>query len=249
MFSYHDLGLRVVAVLDDGDPYTTGLAGAFTAAFAELGGAVVAASVSKGQSDMAAVLGELAKGRPDGLFMPLFPVETRHILEQYGQVAGMDDVTLIGGSGLLELAILSLPQSEGMYFASPEVGFGGRVNEATGRSGADLAAAYAARYNEAPRSVFMAHAYDAATLLLRAIEETALAVDDRLYIDRARLREALSATQGFDGIIGTLSCDAYGDCGTGHLHIVHHTDSRIEDLNRLPVVYQHRPEERGGGGH
>ena len=95
----------------------------------------------------------------------------------------------------------------------------------------------------------MAHAYDAATLLLRAIEETALAVDDRLYIDRARLREALSATQGFDGIIGTLSCDAYGDCGTGHLHIVHHTDSRIEDLNRLPVVYQHRPEERGGGGH
>ena len=85
----------------------------------------------------------------------------------------------------------------------------------------------------------MAHAYDATTLLLRAIEEVAVVQGDTLYIDRARLREALTGTAEFSGIVGELSCDEFGDCGTGHLHIVHHTDSTITDVESLEIVYSH----------
>ena len=242
-FAYHDLGLREMAVFHDGDPYTSGLANAFTVAFEQWGGTVMIATVNKGDTDMIPVLTQVAAAGPDGLFLPLFPDEGAQIIRQIGQVAGLGEVTLIGGAAMLDFEFLAIPESEGMYLASPELHFEDSVNEATGKSGGDIAAAYQEQYNEAPGSVYMAHAYDATTMLLRAIEEVAVAQGDTLYIDRARLREALSGTADFSGIIGQLTCDEFGDCGTGHLHIVHHTDATITDVDGLETVYFHLHEE------
>ena len=201
-FAYNDLGLRRMAAIHDGDPYTTGLTDAFTAAFEELGGSVAVASVSRGDTDMAPVLTRIAAGSPDGLFFPLFQEEGAHIVRQVGQIAGLEDVTLIGGGGLLVSEFLAIPESEGVYLSGPELSFGGNTNEATGKGGEALVADYRERYGEAPTSAYLAHAYDAATLLLRAIEEVAVGNGDTLYIDRAKLREALTGVTGFSGIIG-----------------------------------------------
>ena len=238
-FAHHDLGLHNMAVFHDGDPYTSGLANAFATAFEQGDGTVTIATVSKGQTDMIAVLTEVAASGPDGLFLPLFPDEAGELIRQVGQIAGLEDVVLIGGAALVDFEFLAIPESEGMYLASPELHFEKSVNEATGKNGDDLAAAYQEKYNEAPGSVYMAHAYDATTMLLRAIEEVAVAQGDTLHIDRARLREALTNTAGFSGIVGDLSCDEFGDCGTGQLHIVHHTDSTITDVEGLEIVYYH----------
>ena len=238
-FALHDLGLHEMAVFHDGDPYTSGLANAFAAAFAQGGGTVTIATVSKGQTDMSAVLTEVAAAGPDGLFLPLFPDEAGEIVRQLGQVAGLEGVVVIGGGALVDFEFLSIPETEGMYVASPELHFEESVNEATGKNGGDLAAAYLEKYNEVPGSVYIAHAYDATTMLLRAIEEVAVMQGETLYIDRARLREALTGTTEFSGIIGELTCDEFGDCGTGHLHIVHHTDSTITDVEGLEIVYFH----------
>ncbi len=243
-FAHHDLGLHDMAVFHDGDPYTAGLANAFAAAFEQGDGRVTIATVSKGQTDMIAVLTEVAAANPDGLFLPLFPDEAGEIIRQMGQVAGLEGVVVIGGAALVDSEFLAIPESEGMYLASPELHFESSVNEATGKSGGDLAAAYQEKYNEAPGSVYMAHAYDAATLLLRAIEAVAVAQGDALYIDRARLREALTGTAAFSGIIGALTCDEFGDCGTGNLRIVHHTDSTITDAEALEIVYYHLQDDQ-----
>lgn len=237
-FAHHDLGLHNVAVFHDGDPYTSGLANAFATAFEQGDGSVTIATVSKGQTDMIAVLTEVAAANPDGLFLPLFPEEAGEIIRQMGQVAGLEGVVVIGGAALVDFQFLAIPESEGMYLASPELHFGSSVNEATGKSGADIAAAYQEKYNEAG-SVYIAQAYDATTMLLRAIEAVAVAQGDALYIDRARLREALTGTAEFSGIIGELTCDEFGDCGTGRLHIVRHTDSTITDVEALEIVYYH----------
>lgn len=242
-FAHRDLGLHDIAVFHDGDPYTSGLANAFATAFEQGDGSVTIATVSKGQTDMIAVLTEVAAANPDGLFLPLFPEEAGEIIRQMGQVAGLEGVVVIGGAALVDFGFLAIPESEGMYLASPELHFGSSVNEATGKSGGDLAAAYLEKYNEAPGAVYMAHAYDATTLLLRAIEEVAVVQGDSLYIDRARLREALTGTVEFSGIIGELTCDEFGDCGTGHLRIVHHTDSTITDVEALEIVYYHLHDE------
>ena len=248
-FAYVDLGLRSMAVIHDGDPYTSGLANAFSAAFELLGGSVAVAMVNKGDTDMIPVLTQIAAGGADGLFLPLFPDEGIQVIQQIGQVAGFEETTRIGGAALLDFAFLALPESEGIYLTGPELHFELNVNEATGKSGDDLVSAYEAQYNEAPTSVYLAHAYDAATILLRAIEEVAVASGDSLYIDRARLREALTNISDFHGMVGTLSCDEFGDCGTGHLHIVHHTDASITDIGSLSIVYYHRHEEHGAAGH
>lgn len=241
-FAHDELGLQNVAVIHDGDAYTSGLANAFAAAFEHVDGTVTVATVSKGQTDMLGVLNELAAAGPDGLFLPLFPDEAGEVLRQLGQAAGMEDVVVIGGGALVEYELLAIPESEGMYLASPVLDFGSGVNEATGKSGRELVAAYEETYHEASGSVYTAHAYDATTLLLRAIEQAAVAQGDTLYIDRARVREALTGTAGFSGIIGELTCDAFGDCGTGQLYIVHHTDSTITDVEELEIVYYHLNE-------
>jgi branched-chain amino acid transport system substrate-binding protein len=240
-FAYDELGLRRMAAIHDGDPYTTGLTGAFTTAFEEMGGSVFTASVSRGDTYMVSVLTQIAEDNPDGLFFPLFPDEGAYIVRQIGQIPGLEDVTLIGGAALLVSEFMAIPESEGIYFPGPELDFGSNVNEATGKSGDELIAAYREQYGEAPTSAYLAHAYDAATILLRAIEEVAVAEGDTLYIDRARLREALTATIGFNGIIGVISCDEFGDCGTGRVHISHHTDSSVTDAAELPVVYRFAP--------
>ena len=241
-FVYNELGLHSVATIDDGDPYTSGLTGAFKTAFEELGGSVPAvATISRGDTDMVPALNHIAEGSLDGLFFPLFQSEGIHVLRQLGQVAGLEDVALIGGAALLASDLLALQESEGAYFPAPALDFGANVNEATGKSGDEIIAAYKERSDESSTPTYLAHGYDATTILLQAIEEVAVADGETLFIDRSRLREALAGTTVFSGIIGTISCDGFGDCGTGHVHILHHTDSSVTDVSELPVVHRFAP--------
>ena len=240
-FAYNELRLRRMAAIHDGDPYTSGLTAAFTAAFEGLGGSVAVASVSRGDTNMTSVLTQIAADGPDGLFFPLFQEEGAHIVRQVGQIAGLEDVTLIGGAALLVSEFLAIPESEGIYLPGPDSNFDGNTNEVTGKSSEALIAEYQERYAEAPTSAYLAHAYDAATLLLRAIEEVAVGNGDTLYIDRAKLREALTGVTGFSGIIGVISCDEFGDCGVGSVQISHHTDSSVTDIAALPVVHRFAP--------
>ena len=47
----------------------------------------------------------------------------------------------------------------------------------------------------------------------------------------------LSAAKDFRGLVGELSCNDFGDCGTGHVYIFHHTDSAVTNPAQLHVVY------------
>ena len=235
-FAYNQLGLRRMATIHDGDPYTSGLTGAFAVAFEELGGALTAvAVVSRGETDMLPALTRIAAASPEGLFFLLFPDESARVARQIEQVDGLEELTLISSDSLL----LAAPEIVDVYLTGPELGFGNNVNQATGKSGEELLAAYKEQYGEGPTSAYLAHAYDAATLLLHAIEQVAVLHGDALYIDRARLRQALTNTTGFQGIIGPISCDSFGDCGTGRAEIRRHTDPAVTDFADLPVVYRY----------
>jgi len=240
-FAYNQLGLRRMATIHDGDPYTSGLTGAFAVAFEELGGAVTAvAEVSRGETDTLPALTRIAAASPEGLFFLLFPDEAARVARQIEQVDGLEALTLISSDSLL----LAAPEIVNVYLTGPELGFGNNINQATGKSGEELLAAYKERYGEGPTSAYLAHAYDAATLLLHAIEEAAEVHGDALYIDRARLRQALTGTSGFQGIIGVIACDSFGDCGTGRAEIRHHADPAVTDFAELPVVYRFEPGTR-----
>ena len=241
-FAYNELGLRRMAALDDGDPYTMGLTIAFGNAFSAIGGEVVAtATIEKGQTVMTAVLTEFAAATPDGIFFPLFDIEGIPFAKQAREHDSLKDATLITGAALLDSKFLATPQSEGVYAAGPEADLGSNVNAITGKSVDEALAAYSAAYGGFPITPYWAHSYDATTLLLNAIEIVAGEAGGKLYVDRAALRRELHATSGFQALIGTLNCDEFGDCGTGRINIYHHTDLNITDPAQLPVVYRFSP--------
>jgi branched-chain amino acid transport system substrate-binding protein len=140
---------------------------------------------------------------------------------------------------------LGLPETAGMYFSGPSLQFGDNVNEITGLSATDFLTAYEEREGEPPTAAFWAHAYDAATMLLAAIDSVAVEnADGSLTIDRQALRDAVAASD-FDGMIGHLTCDEFGDCGSQEIQIVVHPDPSITDSTQLEVVYTYSGLEGG----
>ena len=237
-FAYLKLGLRRMATIHDGDSVTHGLATAFANAFSALGGEVVAiATVSKGDTDMNTALADFAAAEPDGIFLPLFAAEGYHLVSQAKGFDGLEQVTLIAGSATSTQEFLGQPESEGVYLSGHASNFGTNANQITGKD----VNALSAEYQAATDANFFFHAYDATTLLLSAIESVAVEEDGKLYIDRVALREEIAATTDFQGIIGTLTCDEFGDCGTGRVNIYYHADSSITDVAQLPVEYQFAP--------
>ena len=244
-FAFNRLELRRVATVHDGDPYTSSLAAAFADAFRNVGGAVPATVVvQKGQNDMSSVLAELATAGPDGIFFPLFLVEGSALAAQVQDYDGLNGITLISGSALLVSEFLGTPQSEGMYFAGPESDYGANVNSVTRQSGTAVLASYEDAFSGPPSAHYWAHAYDATTLLVAAIESAAVEEDGVLHIDRAALRAEIERTE-IQGLIGDISCDGFGDCGTGRVNIYHHTDSGVTDIAKLPIVYRYVPATAG----
>ena len=260
-FAYDELGLRRMVGLHDGDPYTSALARAFREEFRARGGRVPALGViEKGQTDMSAVLREFALEEPDGIFFPVFEAEAEHFIRQARESNRLRGVTFISADGAFTADFLALPETEGLYFAGFPSHVWGNRNAATGKTTGEALAAFEAAHGDlAHASPFWAHAYDAATLLLAAIERAAVpddgtffgrlfGVDARgtLRVDRSALRGAVfqvsrNEGEGFSGLTGVLACDDFGDCGPGVQVVYHHTDATVTDPGELPVVYRFEP--------
>lgn len=238
-YVYEELGLRTAAAIHDGDPYTEGLANAFRNAFEFLGGSVPVFTATTGQQgqDQTALLTEVAGASPEVVFFPIFPqTGGPEIIQQKDSVAGLEDVVWISADGLFTSAFLAIPETEGMYFSGPDLDFGANTS-VTGTNYSDLVAAYEAAYGESPPAAFHAHTYDATALVLTAIEEVGVLGDDgTLRIGKQALRDYLNSVADFDGVIGQITCDEFGDCGSQQIQMASHTDTSITNLAEVEVV-------------
>ena len=239
-FLREELGVGAAAAIHDRDPYTQGLAQAFAAAFERLGGTVTGVhDFSRDETDLVPILTEAAAGRPGALFLPLTGSRGVAAVRQMQHVAELADTTLVAADALFEARFMAMRETEGMYFSGPDLRFGSNVNQSTGRSASEVLAEYHETYGEAPVSPFWAHAYDATTLLLDAIVEASeVSGDGTLVIDRAAVRSALDAVDGYQGLIGTITCDDFGDCGTQKITVILHESADGIETSRTNVVYE-----------
>ena len=246
-FVFGELGISEAAAIHDGDPYTQGLAQAFADAFEAEGGTVTGFSaVNKDDTDMVPVLTEIAAGSPGALFFPIFQPAGDFVADQAPGVSGLEETVLLAADGLLNTNYLSLPQTRGMYFSGPDQRFGENVNESTGKTAVDFLATYEAAYGEAPAAPFWAHGYDATVLLLDAIKAASWVEDGNLMIDRQGIRDYLNSVQGFQGLIGTINCDDFGDCGAARITVVQNIggeENAETSLNN--VVFSYAPGTAG----
>ncbi len=230
-FAYNELGARTIATVHDGSPYADGLQAVMAEEFAKLGGTVVfQGAVNVGDTDMTAILTEIAADSPDLIYAPIFQPESDFFWAQKGNISGLESTTLMGADASLSD---SFPEAAGAaaigsYLSGPFV-----ANEAYD----ELLAAWADQIGGVPPSGFHAHAYDATNMILNSIEAVAIeTADGGLLIGRQALRDAMSSITNYTGIIGTITCGPTGDCATGEALAVFEITQAEVDGNWPPPV-------------
>lgn len=220
-FAYNSVGARKAATIHDGSLYADQLQQVFVKRFKELGGEVVyQGAVQPTDTDMRSVLTSIAANPPDILYYPIFVAAGGFITAQAKETPGLENTALAGADGIYTPDFLKAAgeASNGMYLSSPDF-------TVFGDAYAKFQEKYEAKYGEKVLNVFHAHAYDAAGLLLAAIEKVAVDVDGTLYIPRQALRDAVGATKDYKGMTGTLTCSATGDCADPKIAVYQVTDS------------------------
>jgi branched-chain amino acid transport system substrate-binding protein len=165
--------------------------------------------VQVGQTEMRPVLTSIAAESPEFLYYPIFIPEGAALTQQARETSGLEETELAGADGMLSPDFIDAAgdSAEGMYMSGPDLGFAGGFYKD------EFLPAYEEQYGEKPSAAFHAHSYDAANVVFQAIEEVAIESDDgSLLIPRTQLRDAVYATSGLEGIIGTIDCNETGDC-------------------------------------
>ena len=107
--------------------------------------------------------------------------------------------------------------AEGTYIT-----FGGPPDQLTGK-GAEFIDAYNAKYPNAPPEAYTAYGYEAAKVVLAAIDRAAATTGDRTV--RAAIRDEVFATKDYDGVLGKWRFDAERRHDP-HRHVGQHRQGR-----------------------
>ena len=207
-YLYNKLGVKNLAILHDGQAYGQGLAQVVNDQFTGLGGKVVAFNaITPGKSDYSAPLADVASKKPDAIFYGGYTAEGVVIVNQMKQ-AGLTGVTFFGDDGTFGQDFLdrTAANGEGAYSTS--------LIPLDSPAKAKFDAAYLAAYGQpaGKLSPYSWTAYDAAAVLIKAIESVAVVSGTSLYVPRAALVAAVRATNNYQGLSGTITCDATGEC-------------------------------------
>lgn len=207
-FAAQFLSARTAAIIYADNAQAQAVADAFLRTFRQSGGAVTfQGSIPTGAADLTDLLAGAMSSSPDVLYLPVMEPEGNLIVNAMSRLTDSSDSVLLGGTGLF---VPTFPVSvgssavDGMYVVGPAV---------IGTGADALRAAWQDRFGAAPAGPFYGQAYDAANLLLTAIEQVAQSgPNGRLLIGRQALRDALTQTAAFPGATGSLTCSPYGDC-------------------------------------
>jgi branched-chain amino acid transport system substrate-binding protein len=210
-FVYSNLGLTQAATIHDESPYATGLANGFGAFFEDAGGKITAAeSITSTDTDFKSLLTSIAQTNPQLIYLPNFNPACGLIAKQAADIPELDGVKLMGSDGCLDSSFPDVAGSaaDGFYLSGPI------PSPATTQS--ELTKQYNAAYKDQfgkPTSSFNTNAFDAFNLLVEAVKATAVQNSDgSIDIPRTAMRDALFATNGYQGMSGTLTCNSTGDC-------------------------------------
>lgn len=202
------LGLTSAYVLDDTELYGKGIADVFNKEAPGQGITVLGRDGIDGKATDYKALAEKIKATNPQLVY--FGGITQNNAGQLWRDLrdAMPDVKLMGPDGIFEGEFL---QAAGEAAEGTYITFGGIPPDKLTGKGAEFIAAYTAKYPDAPAEAYTAYGYEAAKVILAAIERAAATNPaDTLALRAAVLKEVL-ATKDFAGVLGTWSFNAEGD--------------------------------------
>jgi branched-chain amino acid transport system substrate-binding protein len=205
-FIYNELGITRIATVHDGSPYGEGLVEVVTLNFEALGGEVVASdAVVVGSTDFRSLLDDFAMADPELIYFGGFPAEAARLIQQRADV-GLEDVLFMGADGIEGTEVISLAggAAEGIYASAPIPAASDALE--------DFLERYIDTYGEEPPAPFHANSYDAANIMLDAIEAVGVLDDDgNLVINRQALSEYIRSFSNYEGLTGLLNADGTGE--------------------------------------
>jgi len=197
-FARESLGLHRIAILSSvSSAYSVGLAKQFRESFVETGGEIPAEQkFSEGDKDFRAQLTAIRASGADAIYLPAYYTETALIAKQAREL-GLT-IPLLGGDGWSSPELLELGGDalEGVYYSSHY------SPQSTAPQALDFIEHYRARWDGETPDAFAALGYDAARLLIDAIERAGTT-------QPAALRDALATTHDLYGATGRTTIDAH----------------------------------------
>jgi branched-chain amino acid transport system substrate-binding protein len=202
------LGAKTVYILDDTEVYGKGIADVFNARAADNGLTVAGRDGIDGKApDYKALAEKIKATNPDLVYYGGITQNNAGQLWRDLRDA-MPDVKLMGPDGVYESEFVqaAAAAAEGSYIT-----FGGVPPDQLTGAGADFVKKYNEKYPNAPAEAYTAYAYEAAKVVLAAIEKAAAQNPADVTALRELVRAEIAATKDFSGALGTWSFDADGD--------------------------------------
>lgn len=193
-FGRDHLKLKKVAILKDlSSDYSLGLSEFFTKKFKEMGGEIVAEqSFQSNDQDFKAQLTQIRGANPDGIFIPGYYTAVGLIARQARQL-GIKAVFL-GGDGWGSPKLFEIGQSaiDGAYFSNHY------TSESTNPATQEFVKTYKEKFNGETPDGLAAAGYDAARILIAAIEKAS-------ELTPSAVRDQVATTKDFDGATGKIT--------------------------------------------
>ena len=187
---------KVAVLQDSASDYSKGLSEAFEKTYtdAKIGGQIVAKETYQSKdTDFQAVLTSLKSKSFDVLYIPGYYEEVGLIIKQARELGITQPI--VGGDGLSSEKLVELAGSKAnltnVFYTAH---FSAKSTDADVQA---FIKAYKEKYNTTPDS-FSALAYDAAQLLMKAIEKAG-------STDAQAIKKALAESTDFDGVTGTFT--------------------------------------------
>ncbi|ABG04979.1 Extracellular ligand-binding receptor [Rubrobacter xylanophilus DSM 9941] len=201
-------GVRTVFILDDRETYGKGLADQVQKSAEEFGIEVVGRQGIDGSaSNYRGLMNRVREANPDAIYFGGIIENNAGQLVRDKVGAGMpnDEVLFIGPDGIFVDTFIEQAgdAAEGAY-----VTFGGIPPERLGERGQRFIEEYNAKYPDDPIQAYTAYAYEAANVLLDAIERAQKADGE---VNRENVLREVFATENYKGVLGTWSFDENGD--------------------------------------
>ena len=203
------MGIKNIAVMHDTTTYGKALADYVNENWPATGGTVTGyEGITPGDTDFRAVLTKIAGGEPELIYFGGFFTEAAYIVQQKNEV-GMESTILFSDDGTKSDAFIEAAgeAGEGAYATSVATQETERLQEFKVR----FKDTYGVEVGEL--GPFAPNGYDAAALVLNAIQQVAVKGDDgNLYVGRKALTDAIRNTKDLDLLGGMITCDECGDC-------------------------------------
>ena len=205
-FAYGTLQAKTAYIVYDTDAYGAGLRDAFRAAFEAEGGKIVGSpeGFEKKTTDFKSIVTNIQNAKPDLVYFSGFYAEATPFIKQLR--TENKDVKFLAGDGVKndEFTSGAGADAEGAYLSLPSPVYSGDGY----RSFTELfEKATGLKVDSSP---FVAESYDAATVIITALERVAEKDGDKLKIDLKKLNEEIRKVE-LDGAAGKIKFDARGD--------------------------------------